>query len=58
MLIPQSCPTLWSIAYQPPLSIEFPGKNTGGGCHFLLQGIFLTQGSNPGLLHRRQFFTV
>ena len=22
----------------------FPGKNTGGGCHFLLQGIFLTQG--------------
>ena len=28
-----------------------PGKNTGVGCHFLLQGIFLTQGSNPGLLH-------
>ena len=26
------------------------GKNTGVGCHFLLQGIFLTQGSNPGLL--------
>ena len=25
-------------------------KNTGVGCHFLLQGIFLTQGSNPGLL--------
>ena len=24
------------------------------GCHFLLQGIFLTQGSNPGLLHCRQ----
>ena len=24
-----------------------PGKNTGVGCHFLLQGIFLTQGSNP-----------
>ena len=24
------------------------------GCHFLLQGIFLTQGSNPGLLHHRQ----
>ena len=24
------------------------------GCHFLLQGIFLTQGSNPGLLHSRQ----
>ena len=25
------------------------------GCHFHLQGIFLTQGSNPGLLHCRQF---
>ena len=30
---------------------DFPGKSTGVGCHFLLQGIFLTQGSNPGLLH-------
>ena len=30
------------------------GKNTGGGCHFLLQGMFLTQGSNPCLLHCRQ----
>ena len=27
------------------------GKNTGVGCHFLLQGIFPIQGSNPGLLH-------
>ena len=27
------------------------GKNTGVGCHFLLQGIFPTQGSNPHLLH-------
>ena len=27
-----------------------PGKNTGMGCHFLLQGIFPTQGSNQGLL--------
>ena len=27
-----------------------PGKNTGVGCHFLLQGIFLTQGWNPCLL--------
>ena len=26
---------------------DFPGKNTGVGCHCLLQGIFLTQGSNP-----------
>ena len=31
-----------------------PGKNTGVGCHSLLQGIFLTQGSNLGLLHCRQ----
>ena len=26
---------------------DSPGKNTGVGCHALLQGIFLTQGSNP-----------
>ena len=31
-----------------------PGKNTGMGCHALLQGIFPTQGSNLGLLHFRQ----
>ena len=35
---------------------DFPGKNTGVGCHFLLQGIFLTQGLNSGLLHCRQIF--
>ena len=29
----------------------FPVKNTGVGCHFLLQGIFSTQGSNPGIPH-------
>ena len=29
---------------------NFPGKNTGVGCHFILQGIFLIQGSNPRLL--------
>ena len=33
---------------------DFLGKNTTVGCHALLQGIFLTQGSNPGLLHCRQ----
>ena len=33
-------------------SWDFPGKNTGVGFHFLLQGIFLTQGSNLYLLHR------
>ena len=30
-------------------SWDFPGKHTGVGCHFLLQGIFLTWESNPGL---------
>ena len=29
---------------------DFPGKNAGVGCHFLLQGIFETQGSNQHLL--------
>ena len=33
---------------------DFPGKDTGVGHHFLLQGIFPTQGSNPGILHCRQ----
>ena len=32
---------------------DSPGKNTGVGCHALLPGIFLTQGSNSGLLHCR-----
>ena len=33
---------------------DSPGKNTGVGCHALLQGIFPTQESNQGLLHCRQ----
>jgi len=36
---------------------SFPGKNTGVGCHFLIQGIFPIRGSNPhllSLLHCRQ----
>ena len=32
---------------------DFPGKSTGVGCHFLLQGIFPTQGLNPGFWHCR-----
>ena len=28
---------------------NFPSRNTGVGCHFLLEGIFLTQGLNPSL---------
>ena len=44
--------TTWTITHQAPLcSWDFPGKNTGGGSHSLLQRIFLTQGSNPGLLN-------
>ena len=39
---------LWSIRILCPWN--FPGKNTGGSCHFLLQVIFLTQGLNPRLL--------
>ena len=46
--------TPWTVACRVLLSMGFPGKNTGVGCHFLLQGIFRTQGSNPGLLHCRQ----
>ena len=33
---------------------NFPSKSTGVSCHFLLQRIFPTQGSNPGLPHCRQ----
>ena len=36
--------TLWTIACQAPLSMDFPGKKTGVGCHFLLQR------PNPGLV--------
>ena len=40
---------LWTVACQAPLW-GFSDKNTGMSCHFLLQGIFWTQGSNPSLL--------
>ena len=40
-----------TVARQAPLSRDFPGKSTREGCHFLLQGIFLTQELNPRLLH-------
>ena len=44
--------SLWPYG---PLSLwNSPGKNTGVGCHSILQGIFATQGSNPGCLHCRQ----
>ena len=57
-LVSQSGLTLWDpMDCSPPSSFVYgdsPGKNTGGGCHTLLQGIFLTQGWNPGLPHRRR----
>ena len=43
------------VGYRP---WDFPGKDTGVGCHFFLQGIFPNQGSNPGLLYCRHCFTV
>ena len=46
--------TPWTIAYQAPPSMGFTRWEYWSGLHFLLQGIFLTQGSNPGLLHCRQ----
>ena len=38
--------TPWTVACQAPLSIEFQSNTAGMSCHFLLQGIFLTQESN------------
>ena len=53
----QSCLTHCnSMDCRPPGSSvheDFPGKNPGVGCHAILQGIFSTQGSNPGLPHSR-----
>ena len=56
LYVAQSCPTLWDPmdCSLPGSSWNFPGKSTGVDCHFLLQGIFLTQGSNPGLPHCMQ----
>ena len=53
VVVTQSCPTPCNpLAYS--LSLLCPrdssGKNTGVGCYFLPQSIFLTQGSNLGLL--------
>ena len=55
--VAQSCLTLRSHGLQPTRLLSpwnFPGKSIGVGCHFLLQGIFPTRGSNLGLLHCRQ----
>ena len=54
-LIAMTCPALlWSHGLWPTRLLcpwDFPDENAGLGCHFLLQGIFLTQESNPCLLH-------
>ena len=49
--------TPWTVANQASLTTGFPRQNTGVSCHFLLQGIFPTQGLNPSVLLAR-FFTA
>ena len=59
-LVTQSCQTLCNCDSMddslPGSSAheDSPGKNTGVGCHVLLQGILPTQGLNPGRPHCRQ----
>ena len=43
--------TPWTVIHRLLCPWNSPGRNTGVVCHFLLQGIFPTQGLNPGLLH-------
>ena len=53
-LVAKLCPTLLLLHGLWPRQVlcpwNFPGKNTGLGCKFLLQGIFPSRGSNPHLL--------
>ena len=57
-VVDKLCPTLLRPCGLQPARLlcpwDSPGKNTRVGCHFLLQGIFLTQGLNPCLLLGRQ----
>ena len=57
-LVTQSCPTLCDpMGCSPPGSTvlgDSPGKNIGVGYHVPLQGLFPTQGLNPGFPHCRQ----
>ena len=59
-LVTQFCPTPCdSKDFIPPgffVHGNYPGKNTGVGCHALLHRIFSTQGSNPGPLRAGRFF--
>ena len=55
-LVAELCPTLCNAmdcSRQAPLSVDSPGKSTGVGCYFLLQGTFPTEGSNLRVLHCR-----
>ena len=45
------CVALWTVACQVPLPMEFSRQEYWNGVHFLLQGIFPTQGSNLRPLH-------
>ena len=60
--IPKSCPTFCDpMDCSPPLSFcpwDFPGKNTGIGCHFFLQGIFLTRDQTHSSCISRWLFTT
>ena len=50
VLVTQSCPTLWPHGSWPARLLcpwNSPGKNTGVGCHYLLQRVFLTQRLKP-----------
>ena len=61
-LVAQSCPTLCDcVDCSPPGSSVHEGssgKNTGVGCHALLQGNFPNLGSNPGIPHCKWIFTI
>ena len=53
-LVMSNSATPWTVAHQTPLSLGFSRQEYWSGLHFLLQGIFPTQGSKLGLLHCRQ----
>ena len=54
--VTQSMSHSWTVAGQPPLSMEFSRQEYWSGFYSLIKGIFTTQGSNLGLLNCRQFF--
>ena len=52
------CPTLWdprTVAHQDPLAMGLTQHDARVGCHFLLQGTFLIQRSNPRLLQHHHW---